>query len=233
MSFVAAFGFIAGSRSPVANYDPHVFAIGVAALFGAACGAIGLLLARHALAARASCARSSSASRSSPTATGSSRKRRSAPTSFLEAQGDLIVRRDADGRITYANDAFCALAGRARARARRHAPSRCRVLEQGDTAHARRRHARCTTRRSPPPTGARWIAWREVTVRGDAPAPRCRASAATSPTASRPSARSPRRATRRKPPTAPSRASWRWSRTRSARRSTAFSAWPICCSTPR
>ena len=30
--------------------------------------------------------------------------------SFLEAQGDFIVRRDADGCITYANDAFCALA---------------------------------------------------------------------------------------------------------------------------
>src|SRR5687768_14376248 len=29
--------------------------------------------------------------------------------SFLEAQGDFIVRRDADGRITYANDSFCAL----------------------------------------------------------------------------------------------------------------------------
>src|SRR5262249_52648209 len=31
--------------------------------------------------------------------------------SFLEAQGDVIVRRDRDGCITYANDAFCALAG--------------------------------------------------------------------------------------------------------------------------
>ena len=34
--------------------------------------------------------------------------------SFLEAQGDLIARRDKDGHITYANDAFCALAGRSR-----------------------------------------------------------------------------------------------------------------------
>src|SRR5215213_8142907 len=30
--------------------------------------------------------------------------------SLLEAQGDVIVRRDSDGRITYANDAFCGLA---------------------------------------------------------------------------------------------------------------------------
>ena len=35
-------------------------------------------------------------------------------TSLLEAQGDLIVRRDSQGRITYVNDAYCALTGRAR-----------------------------------------------------------------------------------------------------------------------
>ncbi len=35
--------------------------------------------------------------------------------SFLETQGDVIVRRDGDGRISYVNDAFCALAGRPRA----------------------------------------------------------------------------------------------------------------------
>ena len=34
--------------------------------------------------------------------------------SFLEAQGDVIVRRDSAGRISYANDAFCALANRSR-----------------------------------------------------------------------------------------------------------------------
>ena len=34
--------------------------------------------------------------------------------SLLESQGDLIVRRDSEGRITYANDAFCTLAGQPR-----------------------------------------------------------------------------------------------------------------------
>ena len=34
--------------------------------------------------------------------------------SLLEAQGDIIVRRDSSGRITYANDAFCLLAGKPR-----------------------------------------------------------------------------------------------------------------------
>jgi len=37
MSFAAAFGFLAAMNSPGAHYDPHSFAIGAAALFGAAC----------------------------------------------------------------------------------------------------------------------------------------------------------------------------------------------------
>ena len=41
MSFAAAFGFLAAMTSPGPHYDPHSFAIGAAALFGAACGAIG------------------------------------------------------------------------------------------------------------------------------------------------------------------------------------------------
>ena len=32
--------------------------------------------------------------------------------SLFESQGDLIVMRDADGRITYANDAYCLMAER-------------------------------------------------------------------------------------------------------------------------
>jgi signal transduction histidine kinase/CheY-like chemotaxis protein len=45
MSFATAFGFMAGARSPLAQYDPQLFAVGIAGLFGAACGGIGLLLA--------------------------------------------------------------------------------------------------------------------------------------------------------------------------------------------
>src|SRR5437763_73718 len=32
--------------------------------------------------------------------------------SLLDAQGDVIVRRDGSGHITYANDAFCTLVGK-------------------------------------------------------------------------------------------------------------------------
>jgi hypothetical protein len=47
MSFAAAFGFLAAMRSPGSHYDPHLFAIGAAALFGAACGAIGIMFSRN------------------------------------------------------------------------------------------------------------------------------------------------------------------------------------------
>jgi hypothetical protein len=46
MSFAVAFGFLSGARSPLAHYDPNSFAVGVAALFGAACGGMGILLSR-------------------------------------------------------------------------------------------------------------------------------------------------------------------------------------------
>src|SRR5438270_9450476 len=47
LSFAAAFGFLAAMRNPGSHYDPHLFAIGAAALFGAACGAIGLMFSRN------------------------------------------------------------------------------------------------------------------------------------------------------------------------------------------
>src|SRR4051812_41854372 len=46
-SFASAFGFLAALRHPGTNYNPYTFAIGTAALFGAACGALGLLLASN------------------------------------------------------------------------------------------------------------------------------------------------------------------------------------------
>src|SRR5260370_38761082 len=45
MSFGMAFGFLVGTRGPGANYDPYLFAVGTAGLFGAACGATSLLIA--------------------------------------------------------------------------------------------------------------------------------------------------------------------------------------------
>ena len=153
--------------------------------------------------------------------------------SLLEAQGDLIVRRDADGRITYANDALCALAGRSREAHDRHHRRIAHSSTQGPVDGAARRHPRARPEDRLRPTAALDRLARSRGARRRPGAPKCRASAATSPIGSRPSARWLRRATRRRPPIAPSRASSPRSATKSARRSTAFSAWPICCSTPR
>ena len=88
----------------------HSLAIGLAALAGGAIGLAVLLFARNralrrtlrALHERAEAL----ADRNWELKEAEERAR-----SFLAAQGDVIVRRDADGLITYANDAFCALAG--------------------------------------------------------------------------------------------------------------------------
>jgi signal transduction histidine kinase/CheY-like chemotaxis protein len=83
--------------------------------------------------------------------------------SFLEALGDVIVRRDPAGRITYANDAFCRLAGRD-AEDIVDTGFTLPVLEQGGVtvlADGTRVHDQKIATRE----GGRWIAWREVTVR--------------------------------------------------------------------
>jgi signal transduction histidine kinase/CheY-like chemotaxis protein len=47
MSFAAAFGFLVGMRSAAGSYDPNLFAVGASGFFGAACGAIGILISRR------------------------------------------------------------------------------------------------------------------------------------------------------------------------------------------
>ena len=83
--------------------------------------------------------------------------------SLLEAQGDLILRRDSDGLVTYANDAFCAVAGRPRGDLT-GSPFTLPVARQGDTdilPDGTRVHDQEIVTAS----GTRWIAWREVAVR--------------------------------------------------------------------
>jgi PAS domain S-box-containing protein len=86
--------------------------------------------------------------------------------SFLETQGDVIVRRDRDGRITYANDAFCALAGRPRA-ALDGSVLALDVLHQGEAA-VLPDGTRVHDQQIATAEGPRWIAWREAAVRGGA-----------------------------------------------------------------
>ena len=164
MSFAVAFGFLSGATSPQAHYDPYMFAIGVAALFGAACGAIGILISRvrqmkaelRELEARLD----KEADRN-----WEMREAQERTKSFFEAQGDVIVRRDAAGAVTYANDAFCALAGRPREDMLATA-FRLPVEEEGER-RVLADGTRVQDQKIAAAAGARWIAWREVTVRDD------------------------------------------------------------------
>ena len=122
MSFAVAFGFLAGATSPAAHYNPHNVAIGVASLFGAACGAMGILIARIRRMKAELQANWKRVSTRRPTGTGKFAR----PSDLTQAQDDVIVRRDADCAINYVNDAYCALAGSAAAKTWLPAPSRCR-----------------------------------------------------------------------------------------------------------
>ena len=162
VSFAMAFGFLAGSRGPWSNYDPYLFAVGTAALFGAACGAIGLLVAaRHRLRAQLHAA----AERIEELADRNweLKEAEERAKSFLEAQGDVIVRRDGEARITFVNDAFCALAGASRSSLLGR-PGTLDVIEQGDTV-LKPDGTRVHDQRIAGRDGMRWIAWRDVVVR--------------------------------------------------------------------
>ena len=89
--------------------------------------------------------------------------------SFVDAQGDVIIRRDVEGAITYANDAFCALAGQSR-ETLLGSPFRLAVAEQGELA-VLADGTRIHDQRLETAQGPRWIAWREVAVRGGSERP--------------------------------------------------------------
>jgi PAS domain S-box-containing protein len=140
----------------------HSLAIGLAALAGGAVGLAVLLFARnHALHRKLRALNERAEALADRNWELKEAEERA--SSFLAAQGDVIVRRDADGRITYANDAFCALAGCARA-ALIGAGDQPHVIEQGATVIAPD-GTRSHDQKIATADGERWIAWREVTVR--------------------------------------------------------------------
>ena len=122
-------GFLTGIRMSSATYDPHNYATGVGALFAGACAVIAFLLMRR---RKAKEKRRDLEIRLEELADRNweLREAEERARSLLEAQGDLIVRRDAQGRVTYANDAYCALAGKSR-EALLGQPAALPVLEQG------------------------------------------------------------------------------------------------------
>ena len=139
MAFAVAFGFLAGATSPAAHYDPYMFAIGVASLFGAACGAMGILISRirqMKLELRDFERRLDEAADRN----WEIREAQERTASFFEAQDDLIVRRNHAGAITYVNDAYCALAARPREELL-GTDFVLPVVEQDETSSPHRRHA--------------------------------------------------------------------------------------------
>jgi PAS domain S-box-containing protein len=164
-TFGGAYGFITGSRSENSGYDPNAFAIGVSFLFALACVALATLSIRLRFLRnrlrKIALHNEALADRNWELKEAEERARR-----LFESQGDLIVLRDAEARITFVNDAYCELAGRPRS-ALIGSSFALDVLEQGDLAlepDGTRIHDQKVTG----PLGPRWIAWREGLVRSDA-----------------------------------------------------------------
>jgi PAS domain S-box-containing protein len=167
-AFGGAYGFIAGSTSPNSGYDPHAFAIGASFLFAIACVALATLSIRLRLLRRKlrkiAMHNEAMADRNWELQEAESRAR-----SLFESQGDLIVLRDSEGRITFANDAYCELAGMPREKLI-GSTATLDVIEQGDTA-LEPSGTRVHDQQIGTSFGPRWIAWREGLVRNDAGGP--------------------------------------------------------------
>jgi len=163
--FAAGAGFLAGIVLQRESYDPYAFATGVAVLFAMACAVIALLLMRrrdYAVRRRALEALIEELEDKN----WELREAEERVRSLIESQGDVILRRDAQGRTTYANEAFLALTGHARADLIGDFID-LRVLEQGPVtvlADGTRVH----DQKIASADGVRWIAWREVMVRSGA-----------------------------------------------------------------
>jgi PAS domain S-box-containing protein len=157
-------GFLTGIEMQRATYDPYAYATGVGALFAAACATIAFLLVRRRVAAEKMRALETRVEELSDR-NWELREAEERARSLLEAQGDLILRRDGQGRITYANDAFCALAGQSRASLLGGA-LQLPVLDRGEIA-VLADGTRVHDQKIACGASARWIAWREVAVRSE------------------------------------------------------------------
>lgn len=167
-TFGGAYGFVTGSRAPNSGYDPNAFAIGASFLFALACLGLATLSMRlrfvNKRMKKLAAHNEVLIDRNWELKEAEERAR-----SLFESQGDLIVLRDHQGRITFANDAYCALAGQERG-ALVGTRFDFDVLEQGDSARESN-GTRIHDQKIATPVGARWIAWREGFVRHDAGQP--------------------------------------------------------------
>jgi PAS domain S-box-containing protein len=167
-AFGGAYGFIAGSMSERSGYDPHAFAIGASFLFAVACVALATMSVRQRLLRRkyrnVALHNEALADRNWELQEAEERAR-----GLFESQGDLIVMRDAEGAITFVNDAYCAMAERPR-EALIGSRFSLEILEQGDAA-IEPNGTKVHDQKIASALGPRWIAWREALIRADAGRP--------------------------------------------------------------
>jgi PAS domain S-box-containing protein len=167
-AFGAAYGFISGSRAEHSGYDPNAFAIGASFLFALSCVALATLSVRLRFLRnklrKIALHNEALADRNWELQEAEERAR-----SLFESQSDVIVMRDADGFITFANDAYCRLADRPRD-ALIGSHFSFDVLEQGDSARESN-GTRIHDQKIATPLGPKWIAWREGLIRTDAGQP--------------------------------------------------------------
>lgn len=167
-AFGGAYGFISGSRVEGSGYDPHAFAIGASFLFALACLALATLSFRLRW-VRQTMRKMALHNEAMVDRNWELQEAEQRARSLFESQGDLIVLRDGDGHITFANDAWCELAELPREKlvGSRFALN---VLEQGATA-IESNGTRIHDQKIATALGPRWIAWREGLVRSDAGRP--------------------------------------------------------------
>ncbi|MET0277168.1 MAG: histidine kinase dimerization/phospho-acceptor domain-containing protein, partial [Pseudorhodoplanes sp.] len=157
-------GLVSSTATGTSEYDPVLFAIGIASLLAFACTFMACLIFRNrtwrsrARKLDERCEQLSDRLWQLQEAEQRSR-------TFLETQSDLIVRRRRDGIITFANEAFCALAG-SDAASLRGTEFSFDSLERCDAAILPD-GGRLYDQQIASPSGPRWIAWREGVVRGE------------------------------------------------------------------
>ena len=158
-----AAGFLAGMRVQSAIYDLLGHAISAGALFIAVGAVLTFIVVRQ----RSDAAMRAMAERNEELSDRNweLREAEERARSLLESQGDVIVRRDSSGLITYANDAFCTLAGKPH-EALVGSTIELTILEHG-TMTVQPDGTRVHDQKIACGDGARWIAWREVAVRGE------------------------------------------------------------------
>ena len=146
-------------------YDPSLFAIGIGGLFSMLCGIMLMVMSRNSR-QRLELRRAAARCEELADHIWELKEAEERATSLLEAQGDLIVRRDIEGCITYVNDAYCKLAGKPRTMLL-GTGAELPVLSQGEIKKLPD-GTRLHDQEIMTAEGPRWLAWREVLVWNEA-----------------------------------------------------------------